>query len=76
MTEKDMRRDGVSPETDELASELMGSAFDLLAAGEPFELYEIDNRDTMLEEEFLTEIQMRVERAAPDKIQEDSSVEG
>ena len=46
------------------------------AAGEPFELYEIDNRDTMLEEEFLTEIQMRVERAAPDKIQENSSVEG
>ena len=38
MTEKDMRRDGVSPETDELASELMGSAFDLLAAGEPFEV--------------------------------------
>lgn len=46
------------------------------AAGGPFELYEIDNRDTMLEEEFLTEIQMRVERAAPDKIQENSSVEG
>ena len=38
MTEKDMRRDGVSPETDELASELMGSSFDLLAAGEPFEV--------------------------------------
>ena len=37
------------------------------AAGEPFELYEIDNRDTMLEEEFLTEIQMRVERIKPDE---------
>lgn len=36
------------------------------AAGEPFELYEIDNRDTMLEEEFLTEIQLRVTRAAQD----------
>lgn len=29
-------------------------------AGEPFELYEIDNRDTMKEEEFLTEIQIRI----------------
>ena len=28
--------DGVSPETDELASTLMGDALDLLAAGEPF----------------------------------------
>lgn len=52
------------------------AALGFRAAGEPFELYEIDNRDTMLEEEFLTEIQMRVERAAPDKIQENSSVEG
>lgn len=32
----------------------------LAAAGEPFELYEIDNRDTMKEEEFLTEIQIRI----------------
>ena len=38
MAERDDLRDGVSPETDELASELMGSAFDLLAAGEPFEV--------------------------------------
>lgn len=29
-------------------------------SGEPFELYEIDNRDTMEEEEFLTEIQIRI----------------
>ena len=28
--------------------------------GDPFELYEIDNRDTMLTKEFLTEIQVRV----------------
>lgn len=33
---KDARREGVSPETDELASTLMGDAFDLLAAGELF----------------------------------------
>ena len=32
----------------------------LTIAGEPFELYEIDNRDTMKEEEFLTEIQIRI----------------
>ena len=38
MTDKNERRDGVSPETDELASELMGAAFDLLASGEPFEV--------------------------------------
>ena len=38
MTEKNMRRDGVSPETDELASTLMGDAFDLLASGEGFEV--------------------------------------
>ena len=31
-------REGVSPETDELASTLMGDALDLLAAGEPFEV--------------------------------------
>lgn len=30
-------------------------------AGEPFELYEIDNRDTINEQEFLTEIQIRVQ---------------
>ena len=28
------------------------------AAGTPFEIYRIDNRDTMREEEFLTEIQI------------------
>lgn len=33
----------------------------LPAAGKPFEIYEIDNRDTMRPEEFLTEIQMRIE---------------
>ena len=31
-------REGVSPETDELASSLMGAALDLLAAGEAFEV--------------------------------------
>lgn len=36
MAEKNELLDGVSPETDELASTLMGDAFDLLAAGEPF----------------------------------------
>ncbi|MCR2802303.1 MerR family transcriptional regulator [Paenibacillus soyae] len=30
-------------------------------AGGPFEIYEVDNRDTMKSEEFLTEIQVRVE---------------
>lgn len=30
----------------------------LTAAGDPFELYEIDNRDTLKESEFLTEIQI------------------
>lgn len=35
----------------------------LRLSGEPFEMYEIDNRDTVREEEFLTEIQVRV--AAP-----------
>lgn len=29
--------------------------------GDPFEIYEIDNRDTVLSEEFLTEIQVRIE---------------
>ena len=38
MTDKNERRDGVSPETDELASTLMGAALDLLAAGEPLEV--------------------------------------
>ncbi len=30
--------------------------------GDPFEIYEIDNRDTMKAEEFLTEIQIRIEK--------------
>ena len=34
----------------------------LTAAGEPFELFVIDNRDTMKAEEFLTEIQIQVEK--------------
>lgn len=38
MAASDERREGVSPETDELASTLMGDALDLLAAGEPFEV--------------------------------------
>ena len=38
MAEKDELREGVSPETDELASTLMGDALDLLATGEPFEV--------------------------------------
>lgn len=29
--------------------------------GDPFEIYEIDNRDTINSEEFLTEIQVRIE---------------
>ncbi|MDN4494467.1 MerR family transcriptional regulator [Ureibacillus aquaedulcis] len=29
--------------------------------GDPFEIYEIDNRDTVLSEEFLTEIQVKIE---------------
>ncbi|MBM6774467.1 hypothetical protein [Olsenella profusa] len=37
MAEKNLR-EGVSPQTDELASTLMGDAFDLLADGEPFEV--------------------------------------
>ncbi len=40
------------------------AAHGLKAEGGPFELYEVDNRDTMLEGEFLTEIQLRVERTA------------
>ena len=36
MAEKNELLDGVSPETDELASTLMGDALDLLAAGDPF----------------------------------------
>lgn len=32
----------------------------LQALGNPFELYEVDNRDTVLEGEFLTQIQIRV----------------
>ncbi len=32
----------------------------LTMAGDPFEMYEVDNRDTILEEEFLTEIQVRI----------------
>lgn len=35
---------------------------DLTTVGEPFELFEIDNRDTMNEEEFLTEMQIRVKK--------------
>lgn len=38
MAQEKTRRDGVSPATDELASTLMGAAFDLLAAGDPFEV--------------------------------------
>ena len=38
MTANKDLREGVSPETDELASTLMGDALDLLAAGEPFEV--------------------------------------
>jgi len=34
----------------------------LTLCGDPFELYEIDNRDTMRPEEFLTEIQVRITR--------------
>lgn len=36
MSQENARREGVSPQTDELASTLMGDALDLLAAGEPF----------------------------------------
>ncbi len=36
MADQTELQDGVSPETDELASTLMGDALDLLAAGEPF----------------------------------------
>lgn len=32
----------------------------LTAAGKPFELFKIDNRDTMIEDEFLTEIQIHI----------------
>lgn len=32
----------------------------LVMLGDPFELYEIDNRDTIRKEEFLTEIQVRI----------------
>ena len=39
---------------------------DYTLLSQPFELYEIDNRDTALEEEFLTEIQIRI--AVPDRI--------
>jgi effector-binding domain-containing protein len=28
--------------------------------GDPFEIYEIDNRDTIITEQFLTEIQLRI----------------
>ena len=38
MAQEQDRREGVSPQTDELASTLMGVALDLLAAGEPFEV--------------------------------------
>lgn len=34
---------------------------DYTLLSQPFEIYQIDNRDTALEEEFLTEIQLRVE---------------
>lgn len=34
----------------------------LQALGSPFEIYEVDNRDTLLEEEFLTQIQIRVSK--------------
>ena len=38
----------------------------LRVTGDPFELYLIDNRDTILPQEFLTEIQIPVEKdAAP-----------
>lgn len=33
----------------------------LVLAGEPFELYEVDNRDTSCTEEFLTEIQIKIQ---------------
>ena len=50
MTDKNERRDGVSPETDELASTLMGAALDLLAAGEPFEvLLAVQNADGVVQ---------------------------
>ena len=38
MAKDNDRREGVSPRTDELASALMGDAFDLLASGEPLEV--------------------------------------
>lgn len=38
MSHSEDRREGVSPQTDELASALMGDALDLLAAGEDFEV--------------------------------------
>ena len=37
------------------------SAHGLTALGEPFELFKIDNRDTVAEDEFLTEIQILIE---------------
>ena len=38
MAEKGTREEGVSAQTDELASTLMGDALDLMAAGEPVEV--------------------------------------
>lgn len=38
------------------------SAHHFTAVSDPFELFEIDNRDTMIEDEFLTEIQIRIIR--------------
>ncbi|WP_340398393.1 MerR family transcriptional regulator [Paenibacillus sp. FSL H8-0079] len=35
---------------------------DLSLLGDPFEVYEIDNRDTMMSDQYLTEIQVRVEQ--------------
>ena len=46
MDEKNELLEGVSPETDELASTLMGDALDLLAAGDPFcVLLAVQSRD-------------------------------
>lgn len=72
MAENRARREGVSPETDELGSALMGDALDLLAAGEPVEVLLVvqDEKGTVASYEFADDGPEACLEGARDRVRE------
>lgn len=72
MAENRARREGVSPETDELGSALMGDALDLLAAGESVEVLLVvqDEKGTVASYEFADDGPEACLEGARDRVRE------